>query len=131
MIWQDLRRQKVSVPGGWWFSAITGLAGGFATMIGNAAGPIMAVYLLTMHLPKNHYIGTAAWFFLIINVLKLPLHIGIWHTISTDSLLLNISMLPAIALGAGIGILTVQRIPERAYRVFIIGTTGVSALLLF
>ncbi|MFP4090276.1 MAG: sulfite exporter TauE/SafE family protein [Cyclobacteriaceae bacterium] len=131
MVWQDLRRQKIKVPEAWWFSAIIGLAGGFATMIGNAAGPIMAVYLLSMHLPKNHYIGTGAWFFLIINVLKLPLHIGIWHTITYDSLMLNASMIPAIALGTGVGIFTIRKIPERAYRLFIIATTGISAFLLF
>jgi uncharacterized membrane protein YfcA len=129
MIWQDTRK-KIKIPEAWWFSAIVGLAGGFATMIGNAAGPIMAVYLLSMHLPKNSYIGTAAWFFLIINFLKLPLHAFIWDTITWPSLMLDLSMTPAIALGAFMGIYLVKKIPEKPYRIFIIVTTGLSALTL-
>lgn len=129
MIWQDTRK-RIKVPETWWFSAIVGLAGGFATMIGNAAGPIMAVYLLSMHLPKNSYIGTAAWFFLIINFLKLPLHAFIWDTITWPSLMLDLSMTPAIALGAFMGIYIVKKIPEKPYRIFIIVTTGLSAFTL-
>lgn len=130
MIWQDSRNKKVTVPDHWWFSGIVGLAGGFATMIGNASGPIMALYLLSMHMPKNTYIGTAAWFFLIINLLKLPLHFFIWHTITFQSLLTNLAMTPAIAAGAMAGIFIIKKFPEKAYRLFIIVTTGISALLL-
>ncbi len=129
MIWQDARK-GLKVPDAWWFSAIVGLAGGFATMIGNAAGPIMAVYLLSMHLPKNSYIGTAAWFFLIINFLKLPLHAFIWGTITWPSLMLDLSLTPAIALGALTGIYLVKKIPEKPYRIFIIATTAISAFTL-
>ncbi len=129
MVWKDSQKH-VKVPDNWWFSAIVGLAGGFATMIGNAAGPIMAVYLLSMHLPKNSYIGTAAWFFLIINFLKLPLHAFIWGTVTLPSLTLNLSMVPAIALGAFIGFYVVKKIPEKPYRIFIIATTAISALTL-
>ena len=131
MIWQDLRKSRLPVPNHWWISALIGLVGGFATMIGNAAGPIMAVYLLSMHLPKNHYIGTAAWFFLIINLLKIPLHAFIWHTISLDSLILNATLIPAIALGAFFGFQIVYFFPERIYRAFIIISTAISAFFLF
>jgi len=130
MVWQDIKKKRISVPDTWWFSGMTGLAGGFATMIGNAAGPLMAVYLLSMHLPKNHYIGTAAWFFLLINVFKLPLHYFIWETIMPSTLLANVAMLPMIAVGAGAGIWVVQKFPERAYRIFIIVTTGISSLIM-
>ncbi|WPP52351.1 sulfite exporter TauE/SafE family protein [Catalinimonas niigatensis] len=130
MFWQNAQKRKIKVPDEWWFSALAGLAGGFATMIGNAAGPIMAVYLLSMHLPKNHYIGTAAWFFLIINVLKLPFHFFIWQTITLSSLLTNITLIPAIAGGAFFGFFIVKKFPERAFRIFIILTTALSSILL-
>lgn len=131
MLWQDLNKRQLAVPDHWWISALTGLIGGFATMIGNAAGPIMAIYLLSMHLPKNHYIGTVAWFFLIINLLKIPLHYFIWQTITLDSLTFNVAMTPAILIGAVLGIRVVKILPERAYRIFLITTTALSALLLF
>jgi len=130
MILQDIRK-KVNVPDNWWFSIGLGLLGGFVTMIGNSAGPIMALYLLSMRLPKNIFIGTGAWLILIINLVKVPIHIGIWKTITVQSLLFDVLMIPAIALGALLGIWLVKFFPERAYRIFIIATTLFSALLLF
>lgn len=64
LVWRDLRSGKMQIPKSKWFAAGLGLLGGFTTMIGNAAGPVMALYLLSMRLPKNSYIGTGAWYFL-------------------------------------------------------------------
>jgi len=130
IILQDLRK-KVNVPEYWWFSMGLGLLGGFVTMIGNAAGPIMALYLLSMRLPKNTFIGTGAWLLLIVNVIKVPIHVGIWNTITLQSFMFDVLMIPAVALGALLGIWLVKFFPERAYRIFIIVTTVFSALLLF
>jgi len=130
MIWQDLQK-KVKVPDYWWFSMGLGLLGGFVTMIANAAGPIMALYLLSMRLPKNIFIGTGAWLLLIINVIKVPVHVVIWHTITWHSFLFDVLMIPAIAAGAVLGIWLVKFFPERAYRIFIIASTLFSAFLLF
>lgn len=131
LIWQDIRSGKIKIPESRWFAAPLGLLGGFATMIGNAAGPVMALYLLSMRLPKNAYIGTAAWFFFIVNLSKVPLHIWSWKTISVDSFLLDLMMIPAIAAGAFLGIWLVRLFPEKLYRYLVIGTTLLSALLLF
>ena len=60
-------------------SFITGSVAGFSTMIGNSAGPIMSIYFLAMGLEKNSFIGTGAWFFLFVNLFKLPFHIFIWE----------------------------------------------------
>jgi uncharacterized membrane protein YfcA len=129
MIWQDIRK-RTEIPDYWWFSMILGLLGGFATMIGNAAGPVMALYLLSMRLPKNRFIGTAAWFFFIINLSKVPFHIIIWKTITWNSLLFDIIMIPAIAAGAFLGIWLVKLFPEKAYRIFVIVSTLAAALML-
>ena len=98
LVWRDLRSGKEKIPESHLFAASLGLLGGFATMIGNAAGPVMALYLLSMRLPKNSYIGTGAWFFFIVNVSKVPLHVWSWKTITPDSFLLDILMIPAILL---------------------------------
>jgi uncharacterized protein len=94
------------------------------------AGPIFAIYLLAMHLPKNSFIGTGAWFFLIINLIKFPLHIFVWETISRDTLKLDLILLPGIAAGAIGGIWLVKKIPDKTYRAFVIIVTAISALLL-
>ncbi len=130
LLWKDKNKGKSTYPDKWWFAFSMGILGGFATMIGNVAGPIFAVYLLAMHLPKNSFIGTGAWFFLIINLSKLPLHILVWETIDFKTLTLNLFMLPAIALGALSGIWLVKKIPEKPYRIFVIVVTSISAFLL-
>lgn len=130
MFWLELR-QTPAVPRHGSFAALMGLLGGFATMVGNSAGPILAVYLLAMNLPKNSFIGTGAWFFMIINLSKLPFHLLVWETISPASLLLDLSLLPAIAVGAGAGIWIVRKLSDRFYRRFVIVVTGLSAFLLF
>ncbi|HKJ43919.1 MAG TPA: sulfite exporter TauE/SafE family protein [Sunxiuqinia sp.] len=130
MIWKDRKQGKQIFPDSWWFAAAMGILGGFATMIGNVAGAIFAIYLLAMHLPKNNYIGTRAWFFLIINFFKFPLHIFVWGTITWPSLKLDLMTLPAIALGAFLGIRLVKIIPEKTYRTFVIVVTVASAFLL-
>lgn len=129
MIW--LERAKVkAIPTGWWFAATLGVLGGFTTMVGNLAGSVMALYLLSIRMPKNEFIGTAAWFFMIINLFKIPFHIIFWETITFDSFLLDLIGLPAIALGAFVGITVVKKIPELYYRWFIIFTTALAALVM-
>jgi len=130
MLYQDFRRKNIQIPTSWWFSAILGIGSGFATMIGNAAGPIMAYYLLSMRLPKNIYIGTGAWFFLIINLFKVPLHVFVWKTITPESLTFDLLMMIPIVAGAILGYYLVRLITENAFRIFIILTTLASAFAL-
>lgn len=132
MLWLELRKKKLSeiVPHKTSVAIPFGVLGGFSTMIGNAAGPIMSVYLLSKNLPKKEYIGTAAWFFFIINLSKLPLQIWGWHNITFDTFLFNLMLLPAITLGAFAGIKIVKLIPERVYRWFVLVATFVSAMAL-
>lgn len=132
MFWNERRQKSGAIlPEGLWFAALFGILGGFSTMIGNAAGPIMAVFLLAARLPKNAFVGTSAWFFLIVNFLKLPLQFFFWHNISASTLALNAAMLPAIFLGALIGIWFVRLLSERNYRRFVTAATLISTMLLF
>lgn len=129
MIWLK-KSDKDAIPKTGWFSVSTGIAGGFTSMVGNLAGSVMAVYLLAARLPKNVYIGTTAWFFLVINWAKVPFHVFSWHTITFNTVLLSIITIPIILLGAFIGIFIIKRIPEEHYRWFIIVMTIVAALFM-
>ncbi|MFN8254394.1 MAG: sulfite exporter TauE/SafE family protein [Bacteroidales bacterium] len=133
MIWQEIYKSKNGdlLPHKPWFAIPFGIIGGFSTMIGNAAGPIMSVYLLSMNLQKKEFIGTAAWFFFIVNVFKMPLQIWGWHNITLKTIGFNFMLLPAIAFGAFAGIKIVKLIPESAYRWFVVIATFVSAIALF
>lgn len=129
MIWQDVKKE-VNIPDNKLIAAVLGLAGGFTTMIGNAAGPVLSLYLLSMRVPKLVFIGTAAWFFLLVNLFKVPLHIFVWKTITAQTLVFNLLMVPAIIGGVFLGIQIVKIIPERPYRILVIVTIAISSLLL-
>ena len=128
MLWWDRRTRKI--PKQWWFGAVMGLSAGFATMIGNSAGPLAIIYFLAMRLPKNNFIGTAAWLFFIVNLFKLPFHIWVWHTISIETLLVDLRLLPATLVGFGIGVWLVKRIDDAFYRRLILILTAAGAVLI-
>jgi uncharacterized membrane protein YfcA len=129
MIWLE-KGHKEDIPDYYLFAAITGIAGGFTSMIGNLAGSVMAIYFLSMRLPKNSFIGTTAWFFMVINWFKIPFHVFAWHTITWNSFLLDLTTLPFIAFGAYLGIVIVKRLPDKTYRWFIIAMTLIAAVLM-
>jgi len=114
-----------------WFARTLGVTGGFATMIGNAAGPIFNLYLLSMRLPKESFIATGATFYLMLNLLKIPLHFFVWESISLQTLQMNFIMLPAVWVGSVTGKYLVRFIPEKEFRVFVTIVIAVSAGLLF
>ncbi|HTE30948.1 MAG TPA: sulfite exporter TauE/SafE family protein [Chryseolinea sp.] len=129
MMWLE-RGHKDEVPQNKSFGIASGILGGFTSMVGNLAGTVMAVYFLSMRLPKNAFIGTTAWFFMATNWFKVPFHVFAWHTIDLNTVLLAISTLPVIVLGAYLGIVIVRKLSEQMYRWFIIAMTLVAAVFM-
>lgn len=129
MIWMD-RTKSFGIPKHWAFSGFMGLLSGITSMIGNLAGSFASIYLLAMRLPKNEFIGTAAWLFFIINVFKLPFHIFVWKTIDQQTLQLNLLLSPAIAIGFFLGIRLVKIIDNNLYRKLVLGVTAIGALIM-
>ncbi|MGY8782775.1 MAG: sulfite exporter TauE/SafE family protein [Fidelibacterota bacterium] len=111
-------------------TSFVGILGGVSTMVGNAAGPVMTVYFLSMGFQKNKFIGTAAWFFLVVNLFKVPFHIFSWETINFSILYFGLSLVPFIVLGALSGVWVVKKIPEKPYRLILIGSVLLSVLKL-
>lgn len=130
MLWSEIFGKENRWMHKWWYAAIFGLLGGFTTMIGNAAGPVMSVYLLSMRKEKMEYIGINAWFFLVVNLLKVPLQAFVWDNITLPSFSLNLLMLPVIGIGAWFGIKIVKLFPEKAFRRFVQVVTIISVILM-
>ena len=130
MLWSEFCGRENRWMHRWWYGPLFGMLGGFTTMIGNAAGPVMSVYLLSMRKGKMEYIGINAWFFLVVNLLKIPLQVFVWNNITWGSFRLNLLMLPAIGVGALIGIWLVKRFPEKGFRRFIQVVTILSVLMM-
>ena len=129
MIWMEMGGRE-KIPDNVYLGIAAGFLGGFTSMIGNLAGTVMAVYFLSMRLPKNIFIGTTAWFFLVNNWFKVPFHVWAWHTININSWLLAATLTPVILLGAYFGIVLVKEMNDKTYRWFIIGMTMVAAVVM-
>ncbi len=128
MAWRELGKNLSAIPAKWLPSTVFGLLGGITTMIGNAAGPIMNTYLLATKLPKNTFIGTGAWFFLVLNLFKIPLHVIFWKTITWESVKINALLFPLILLGLWIGIILIKFIPEKEFRYFVMIMTALGSV---
>lgn len=112
VLWTRLER----VPRQWWFAAVMGILAGVTTMLANAAGPIMTIYLLAMRLNKHEFIGTGSWYYLIGNLLKVPFSVQL-GLLTWSSFACNLVQIPLIALGAVAGIWLLKRIAEKPFRV--------------
>ena len=117
------------VPHTHWFAATLGLLAGLTTMLANAAGPVVALYLLAVGLPKWELIGTTAWLFLVLNVLKLPLSYNL-GLITPSTLLVGASMSIAIPFGIFVGRWMVSRVSQRWFNGILLAFTAIAALRL-
>ena len=122
VLWMEMRK-SAKVPQHPSFAAATGLAAGFATMMGNLAGAFSNLYFLAMRMPKNDFIGTSAWLFLVINLFKLPFQAFYWNNINGTTLLTDLLLLPALALGFSTGIKLVNKLKDSSYRKVVIVLT--------
>lgn len=130
-LWRQWRsdQSNSSIPHAWWFAAITGLVAGFTTMVANAAGPVMILYFLAIGLPKLAFVGTGAWFFMLVNVFKVPfsVHLGL---ITVHSLLLDAVLLVPLIPGALLGPIILRRINQKTFEVMVLVLTAIATLRL-
>ena len=111
------------------FTVLMGALGGFTTMVGNAAGGIMAIYLLVKGLPKREFVGTGAWFFLFVNLIKVPFYIQL-GLITTSSITFNLVLVPVIITGALIGVKILPLIPQKTFQTLVLAFAAAGALKL-
>jgi hypothetical protein len=130
MVWLELRKTPL-IPENKLFASGLGLASGFTTMLGNLAGAFSNIYFLAMRMPKNDFIGTAAWVFLVINLFKLPFQVLYWKNITASSLQVDLVLLPAMLLGFWAGLKLVAKIKDDGYRKVILALTLAGALVIF
>ncbi|MEV6264097.1 sulfite exporter TauE/SafE family protein [Streptomyces sp. NPDC051784] len=106
-----------------------GTLGGFTTMVANAGGPVMSLYLLSAGFKKLGFLGTSAWFFLIVNTSKVPFSVGL-GLIDARSLLLDAALVLFVLPGAYLGRACVGRINQKLFDRIVIGATVLGGLQL-
>ncbi len=129
--WRERQADKVLalLPQAAWFVALIGMLTGFNTMVANAAGPVMALYLLATGLPKLAFVGTGAWFFMLVNSFKVPFSASL-GLITMDSLRMDAVLVIAMVPGALLGPVILRRINQRGFERMVLGLTVVAAIRL-
>jgi uncharacterized protein len=114
----------------WAVAALIGVMVGFITLIANAAGPLMAIYLVAMRLPKMEYVGTAAVFFMLLNLFKVPFMVDL-GLITTYSFGFNLMLAPAVVIGSVAGRWLLIRVNQSLFEKLVLGLSAIGGILLF
>ena len=117
------------IPHTRWFAWLMGGWSGATTMVANAAGPVMTLYLLAVNLPKFEFVGTSAWFFLMINCVKVPFSYEL-GLINDVSLSFNAVLIPAVGLGILIGRRLIAIIPQKLFEQFALVFAAIASIRL-
>jgi uncharacterized membrane protein YfcA len=129
-------RRYLSLPGRdtaepthWTLAASIGIVAGFITLVANAAGPLMAIYLVAMRLPKMQFVGTAAVFFMVLNLFKVPFMVDL-GLITAESFKFNLMLAPAVLLGAFAGRWLLIRINQQLFEKLVLGFSAIAGIML-
>ena len=128
VIWQRFDRRIVAEimlhPA---FGAFSGFLAGVSTMMANAGGPAMTFHLLARKFDKMAFVGTCAWFFFLTNLTKVPFSWSL-GLINSSSLMMNLALLPAVALGMIGGRYLLGKIPQSSFDWLLLVMSTVVAL---
>jgi uncharacterized membrane protein YfcA len=108
---------------------LVGVLAGALTMLANAAGPLMAVYLLSAGLPVMAFLGTSAWFFLVVNAFKVPFSVGL-GLLTPATALLALASAPGVLAGGLLGRAVAGRVSQRVFERATLVLTLVAAVRL-
>jgi hypothetical protein len=121
--------QEITATWHWTVAAVLGIAVGFITLVANAAGPLMAIYLIAMRLPKMQFVGTAAVFFMVLNLFKVPFMVKL-GLITAQSFEFNLALAPAVLLGAVAGRWLLMRINQLLFEKLVLALSAIAGVLL-
>ncbi|MFQ3668332.1 MAG: sulfite exporter TauE/SafE family protein [Fimbriimonadaceae bacterium] len=116
--------------------ATSGFLAGFTTLVSNAAGPVMTIYMAAFGLDKRQFMGTGAWLFLVLNLSKVPVYLALTAAMpdrpmmTIQTFAFNVAMIPAIVVGALAGKRVFERIPERWFADAVLLLAAVAAVRL-
>ena len=124
---EALRASAAPATGGRAARLVYGSLAGFTTMVANAGGPVTSMYFLACRYPVKAFLGTTAWFFFLVNLVKLPFSVSAGLVNATTLSLTGIAA-PAVIASALAGRRLAERMDQRVFEPIIIALTIISAL---
>ncbi len=89
----------------WFWSTVSG----FTSFVSHAGGPPLMQFLVPLKLDRKVFVGTVAWFFAIINVVKLAPY-GVLGLFDWTNLGTSAALLPVVPIGYLLGLRFIQRV---------------------
>jgi uncharacterized membrane protein YfcA len=131
VIFQIIRSRRAATPQDKppprYLAPLAGITAGFTTMVANAAGPIMVLYLLAMRLPKLVFVGTTAWYYFVMNLFKIPFSVSL-GMINPATFTTALWFVPFTILGGLFGRPILERINQKTFELVALGLTFVAAI---
>lgn len=106
-----------------------GTAAGFTTMTANAAGPVMTLYLLAAGVNKTAFVGTGAWYFLIVNLTKVPFSAAL-GLFPQSTLVMDLALVPVVLLGTVVGVWLTNRLSQKMFEQLALVASVLAAIVL-
>lgn len=110
-----------------WITNLAGAVAGFTSMLANAGGPVMNLYLLRVKSQVLGFLGTTAWVFFAINLMKLPFSIGL-GLLDRNAFVIAALCLPALFIGALLGVTVAKRLRLETFKQLLLFFTAVASL---
>jgi uncharacterized membrane protein YfcA len=127
-LWRRRKGGELAEHGAW-FAPVIGILAGYTTLVANAAGPLMAIYLLAMRLPKMEYMGTGAVYFMVMNLFKVPFMVDL-GLVNAASFTFNLWLAPVVLAGALLGKVILRKLDQRLFENIALGLAGLAGLKL-
>jgi uncharacterized membrane protein YfcA len=112
-----------------WHGLLAGSVAGFTSSVAHTGGPPVGIYLLLQDVQPRVFAATNAFFFLILNYIKVPFYY-VADVFNFDLLRQMLWLLPMVPLGVWAGRWVVVRVSKELYDRIILSLLIVSALLL-
>ena len=106
---------------------VYGSLAGFTTMVANAGGPVTSMYFLACRYPVKAFLGTTAWFFFLVNLVKLPFSVSA-GLVNPTTLSLAVIAAPVVIASALAGRRLAEHMDQRIFEPIIVALTIISAL---
>lgn len=113
---ENNKEKKTLTP---FVKTILGFITGLSTL-SNSAAAITNSYFFRETKTKEEFIGSSSAFFFFVNGLKLIVIGFLWKTITLDTLLISIAMIPGAILGIYISTKFIKKMPEKVFKIIIL-----------
>ena len=101
-----------------WHGLLAGSSAGFVSTLAHTAGPITNMFLLPQQMTKGRFVATTVLYYWIGNQVKLVPYFGL-GLLTAPTMSADLSLLPAVVIGAMLGIFLHNRVNEKLFLVIV------------